>query len=136
VPGSDSGDETGIYLSGLSVSARVIAQAVWLYHRFTLRLRDVEGLLAERGVMVSHETIRQWCITLGLQFSRPIKARLGSRGNRWFLDELAVSIRGKRRYLWRAVDRDGDVLDILVQRRKDTRAARRFFGKLLKGQGQ
>ena len=114
----------------------VIAYTVWLYHRFALGLRDVEDLLAERGVTVSYETIRQWCATFGPQFARRIKARLGRCGDRWFLDEVVVSICGERRYLWRAVDQDGDVLDILVQKRKDTKAARRFFRKLLKGQGQ
>jgi putative transposase len=114
----------------------VIAHAVWLHHRFMLSLPDVENLLAEHGVMVSSETIRQWCTTFGPPFAGRIKARLGSRGDRWFLDEVVVSIRGKRRYLWRAVNQDGDVLDIRAHRRKDTRAARRFFGKLLKGQGQ
>ena len=113
----------------------VIAHTVWLYHRFALSLRDVEDLLAERGVTVSYETIRQWCATFGPHFARRIKARLGSRGDRWFLDEVVVSICGERRYLWRAVDQDGDVLNILVQKRKDTKAAKRFFRKLLKGQG-
>jgi putative transposase len=128
--------KTASIYRGYRFPPEVIAHAVWLYHRFTLSLRDVEDLLAERGVTVSYETIRQWCSTFGPQFARRIKARLGSRGDRWFLDEVVVSIRGKRRYLWRAVDQDGDVLDILVQKRKDAKAARRFFRKLLKGQGQ
>lgn len=126
---------TSIY-RGYRFPPDVIAHTVWLYHRFALSLRDVEDLLAERGVTVSYETIRQWCATFGPQFARRIKARLGSCGDRWFLDEVVVSICGERRYLWRAVDQDGDVLDILVQKRKDTKAARRFFRKLLKGQGQ
>ena len=94
----------------------IIAHAVWLYHRFALSWRDVENLLAERGIEVSYETIRQWCATFGPQFARRIKRRLGRRGDRWFLDEVVVSIGGRRRYLWRAVDQAGDVLDILVQR--------------------
>ena len=114
----------------------IIAHAVWLYYRVALSLRDVEDLLAERGVIVSYETIRQWCKVFGPQFAQRIKARLGNRGDRWFLDEMVVSIGGKRRYLWRAVDQDGDVLDILVQKRKDTTSATRFFRKLLKGQGE
>jgi len=101
-----------------------------------LSLRDVEDLLAARGVVVSYETIRQWSKVFGPQFAWRIKARLGSRGDRWFLDEMVVSIGGNRRYLWRAVDQDGDVLDILVQKRKDTKSAKRFFCKLLKGQGE
>ena len=121
---------------GYRFPPEVIAHSVWLYHRFPLGLRDIEDLLAERGVIVSYETILQWCATFGPQFASRIKGRLGRRGDRWFLDEVTVSICGKRRYLWRAIDQDGDVLDILIQKRKNTRAARRFFFKLLKGQGQ
>ena len=121
---------------GYRFAPDIIAHAVWLYHRFALSLRDVEDLLAERGIEVSYETIRQWCARFGPQFARRIKARLGRRGDRWFLDEMVVSIGGKRRYLWRAVDQDGDVLDILVQKRKDTRAARRFFRKRLTVRGE
>ena len=121
---------------GYRFAPDIIAHAVWLYHRFALSLRDVEDLLAERGIEVSSETIRQWCARFGPQFARRNEARLGRRGDRWFFDEMVVSIGGRRRYLWRAVDQDGDVLDILVQRRKDTRSARRFFRKLLKGQGE
>ena len=128
--------KTASIYRGYRFPPEVIAHAVWLYHRFTLSLRDVEDLLAERGVTVSYETIRQWCSTFGPQFARRIKARLGSRGDRWFLDEVVVPIHGKRRYLWRAVDQDGDVLDILVRKRKDAKSSRRFFRKLLKGQGQ
>ena len=102
---------------GYRFPSEIIAQAVWLYHRFKLSFRDVEDLLAERGVTVSYETIRQWCRTFGPQYARRIKRRLGPRGDRWFLDEVVVSIRGKRRYLWRAVDQDGDLIDILVQNR-------------------
>jgi len=112
----------------------IIAHAIWLYHRFTLSFRDVEDLLAERGITVSYETIRQWCQTFGPQYARRIKTRQGPRGDRWFLDEVVVSIQGKRRYLWRAVDQDGDLIEILVQKRKDTRAAQRFFRKLLSSQ--
>ena len=87
--------KTASIYRGYRFPPEVIAHAVWLYHRFTLSLRDVEDLLAERGVTVSYETIRQWCSTFGPQFARRIKARLGSRGDRWFLDEVVVSIRGK-----------------------------------------
>ena len=114
----------------------IIAHAVWLYHRFTLSLRDIEDLLAERGITVSYETIRQWCATFGPHYARRIRKSSGPRGNCWFLDEVTVSIQGQRRYLWRAVDQDGDVIDILVQKRKDTPAANRFFIKLLKSQRQ
>ncbi len=113
----------------------VIIHAVWLYHRFCLSLRDVEDLLAERGIVVTYETIRQWCRKFGTEYDRILKRRAGRLGDMWFLDELFVTIQGKRQYLWRAVDQDGDVIDILVQPRRDRRAAERFFRKLLKGQG-
>ena len=113
----------------------IISHGVWLYHRFSLSLRDVEDLLAERGITVSYEAIRLWCAKFGLDYARKLRRRQGRLGDTWLLDELFVSIRGERHYLWRAVDQDGDVIDILVQRRRDARAARRFFRKLLKGQG-
>lgn len=120
---------------GYRFPPNVISNAVWLYHRFTLSLCDIEDLLSKRGIEVSYETIRQWVAKFGPTFARRVKKRLGPRGDRWFLDEMTVSIRGERRYLWRAVDQDGDVLDILVQKRKNTEAAKRFFLKLVKGQG-
>ena len=105
-------------------------------HRFCLSFRDVEDLLAERGVTVSYEAIRQWCQTFGLDYARRLRSRRGRMGDTWYLDELFVKIQGRRRYLWRAVDQDGDVIDILVQARRDRQAATRFFRKLLKGQGR
>ena len=111
----------------------VIAHAVWLYHRFCLSFRDVQDLLAERGITVSHETIRQWRLKLGRSYARSLRRRQGRSGDTWFLDEVFISINGERRCLWRAVDQDGDVLDILVQKRRDKRAAKRFFLELLKG---
>ncbi len=119
---------------GYRFPPEIISHGIWLYHRFTLSLRDIEDLLAERNVIVSYESIRQWCATFGLDYARCLRKRRGAGGDRWFLDEVTVSIQGKRQYLWRAVDQDGDVLDILVQSRKDKRAAMRFFRKLLKGQ--
>jgi putative transposase len=113
----------------------IISHAVWLYHRFCLSFRDVEDLLAQRGVTVSYETVRHWCRTFGLDYARRLRRRQGRLGDRWYLDELFVTIQGQRQYLWRAVDQDGDVIDILVQPRRDRRAAARFFRKLLKGQG-
>jgi len=113
----------------------IISHAVWLYHRFCLSFRDVEDLLAERGITVSYETIRQWCRKFGSDYARTLKRRAGRLGDTWFLAELFVTIQGKRQYLWRAVDQDGDVIDILVQPRRGRRAAERFFRKLLKGQG-
>ena len=114
----------------------IISHAVWLYHRFSLSYREVEELLAERGVNVTYETIRQWCGKFGVQYARRLKRRQGRLGDTWYLDELFVTINGRRHYLWRAVDQDGDLIDILVQPRRDGRAARRFFRKLLKSQRQ
>jgi putative transposase len=94
----------------------------------------VEDLLAQRGITVSYETIRQWCRRFGIQYARMLRRRQGRLGDTWYLDELFVTIQGQRQYLWRAVDQDGDVIDILVQPRRDQRAAERFFRKLLKGQ--
>ena len=112
----------------------IISHAVWLYHRDCLSFRDVEDLLAERGIIVSYETIRQWCGKFGLDYARRLKRRQGRLGDTWFLDEVFVAINGQRQYLWRAVDQDGDLIDLLVQPRRDGRAARRFFRKLLKSQ--
>ena len=126
--------KTPIY-RGYRFPSEIISHAVWLYYRFCLSFRDVEDLLAERGVIVSYETIRQWSRKFGAEYARKLKRRQGRLGDTWHLDELFVTIRGQRQYLWRAVDQDGDVIDILVQPRRDRRAAKRFFRKLLKGQG-
>ncbi|MGB5295755.1 MAG: IS6 family transposase [Thermoanaerobaculia bacterium] len=120
---------------GYRIPPEIISHAVWLYYRFCLSFRDVEDLLAERGVIVSYETIRQWSRKFGAEYARKLKRRQGRLGDTWHLDELFVTIQGERQYLWRAVDQDGDVIDILVQPRRDRRAAKRFFRKLLKGQG-
>lgn len=116
--------------------SEIISHAVWLYHRFCLSFREVEELLAERGVTVTYETIRQWCQKFGPDYARKLKKRQGRLGDTWHIDEVFVTIQGQRQYLWRAVDQDGDVLDILVQRRRNQRAAKRFFRRLLKGQGR
>jgi putative transposase len=120
---------------GYRFPPEIISHAVWLYHRFCLSFRDVEELLAERGIMVTYETVRQWCRKFGPEYARRLKRRQGRLGDTWHLDELFVNIRGQQHYLWRAVDQDGDVIDILLQPRRDRRAAERFFRKLLKGQG-
>ena len=114
----------------------IISHAVWLYHRFGLSFRDVEDLLAERGITVTYEAIRHWCRTFGLDYARRLRHRRGRQGDTWYLDEVFVKIQGRQQYLWRAVDEDGDVLDILVQSRRNRRAAERFFRKLLKSQGR
>ena len=120
---------------GYRFPADIIAHAVWLYFRFSLSFRDVEDLLAQRGVTVTHETIRQWCRTFGRTYARRLRQRRGRLGDTWHLDELVVTLNGRPQYLWRAVDEDGDVLDILVQSRRNRRAAARFFRTLLKRQG-
>ena len=113
----------------------IISYAIWVYHRFCLSFRDVEDLLAERGIIVSYETIRIWCQKFGPDYARQLKRRQGRLGDIWHLDEVFIRINGKQQYLWCAVDQDGDVIDILVQRRRDQRAAQRFFRRLLRGQG-
>ena len=113
----------------------IISHAVWLYHRFSLSFRDVEDLLAERGITVSYEAIRQWCLTFGPGYARSLKRRQGRLGDTWHLDELFVSIRGRRHYLWRAVDQDGEVIDIFLQPRRDRCAAERFLRELVQDQG-
>jgi putative transposase len=118
---------------GYRFPPEIIAHAVWLYHRFCLSFRDVEELLAERGVTVSYEAVHQWCLRFGQAFAKRLRCRQGRLGDTWHLDEVFVTIGGERRYLWRAVDQDGEVLDILVQKRRDKHAAKRFFRKLLKG---
>ena len=119
---------------GYRFPPEIISHAVWLYHRFCLSLRDVEDLLAERGITVSYESIRQWCNRFGPEYARKLKKRQGQLGDTWYLDEVFIKNRGELNYLWRAVDQDGDTIDILVQKRRNKQAAKRFFRKLLKGQ--
>ena len=114
----------------------IISYAVWLYHRLTLSLRDVEDLLVEREILVSYEAIRYWCRKFGPSYSRTLRRKQGRLGDIWHVDELFITIRGQRRYLWRVVDQDGDVIDILVTKRRVRRAAKRFFRRALKHQGQ
>jgi len=116
--------------------SEIISHAIWLYHRFCLSFREVEELLAERGVTVTYETVRQWCQKFGPAYAHKLKKRQGRLGDTWHLDEVFVSIQGERHYLYRAVDQDGDVIDILVQHRRNQRAAERFFRRLLKSQGR
>ena len=116
--------------------AKIIRHAVWLYHRFTLSFRDVEDLLAERGIIVSYEAIRFWCLKFGPGYARSIRKKQSRLGDIWHVDELFLKINGQQVYLWRAVDQDGDVLDLLVTKQRNKRAAKRFFRKVLKGQGK
>ncbi len=110
----------------------IIGHAVWLYFRFALSYRDVEELLAERGVILADETVRQWCRKFGQTDANALRRRRPCPGDKWHLDEVSIRIHGEQHYLWRAVDQDGHVLDILVQSRRDKAAAKKFFRRLLK----
>ena len=112
----------------------IISHAIWLYFRFPLSLRMVEEMLAARGILVSHETVRQWARKFGQDFANQIRRWLPCAGDKWHLDEVCLMIRGTKHWLWRAVDQDGVVLDALVQSRRDKRAATRLLRKLLKRQ--
>jgi putative transposase len=118
---------------GYRFPAEVIGHAVWLYHRFPLSFREVGELLYERGITFSYESIRAWCATFGLEYAATLRRRAARPGDKWHLDELFIKVNGRMRYLWRAVDQDGNVLDVLVTDRRDTKAAKGFFRKLLKG---
>ncbi len=116
-------------------SPDIIRYAVWLYHRFTLSHRDIEDLLAERGISVSYESIRLWCIKFGPKFARRLRRKHEGFGDTFYIDEVFVRIRGKQQYLWRAVDQDGDVVDVFLQDRRDAGAAKRFFRRLIRRHG-
>jgi len=109
----------------------VISQCVWLYFRFSLSYRDVELMMAERGVVVSYETVRAWCSKFGREYAKRLRRNRGRLADTWHLDEMYLKIDGNFQYLWRAVNQEGQVVDILVQSRRDTSAAKRFFSKLL-----
>src|SRR5215216_6750281 len=120
--------------AGHRFPAEIISFAVWLYFRFPLSLRRVDEILAARGIDGSHETVRQWGLKFGQAFANQIRRRLPRVGDKWHLDEVAVKIAGVKHWLWRAVDQTGIVLDVLVQSRRDKRAAERLLRKLLKRQ--
>src|SRR6516165_1872055 len=120
--------------TGYRFPAEIIGHAVWLYFRFPLGLRMVEELLAARGIIVSHETVRQCVRKFGQRFAHQIRRRLPRAGDKWHLDEVVLKFSGVKHWLWRAVDQTGMVLDVLVQRRRDKRAAKRLLRKLLKRQ--
>jgi putative transposase len=113
----------------------IIRYAIWLYARFTLSFRDVEELLAERGVDASYETVRRWVLKFGLAIAANIRRSRPRPSDHWHLDEMVISIRGDRYWLWRAVDNEGEVLDFLVQRRRNAKVARKLMVKLLKKYG-
>ncbi len=110
----------------------IIQHAVWLYYRFNLSHRDVEDLLAVRGIVVSYESVRMWCNKFGPRYARRLKRRHQGFGDTFFIDEVFVKINGIQHYLWRAVDQDGEIVDVFLQRRRDGKAAKRFFKRLLK----
>ena len=118
---------------GFRFPQEIISHAVWLYHRFSLSFRDVEEFLYSRGVAVTYETVRQWCRKFGQTFANQLRRRRAQPGDKWHLDEVFLKINGKTHYLWRALDQNGNVLDILVQSRRNKTAAKKFFRKLLKG---
>ena len=124
-----------ISYSGYRFPRDVIHRAVWMYVRFTLSFRDVEELLAERGIVVSYETIRRWVASFGPAIARKLRAKRPAPHPRWHLDEMFVRIGGRQMYLWRAVDAEGEVLDVLVQTKRDKAAAIKLMRKLLKKQG-
>ncbi len=113
----------------------IIQHPIWLYFKFSLSYRDVEDLLAERGIEVSYETVRRWVLKFGSAYARKLRAFRARPSGQWYLDEVFVSINGKRSYLWRAVDSEGEVLETLVQSRRNKRAALKLMRKLLKKQG-
>ncbi|CDN51358.1 IS6 family transposase [Neorhizobium galegae] len=114
---------------------QIISHAVWLYFRFPLSLRLVEEILLERGIVVSYETIRRWGRKFGVAYAKQLRRKKPSRKDIWHLDEVVISIGGRKHWLWRAVDQDGYVLDEIVQTRRDTKAAKRLLVRLLKKQG-
>src|SRR6267142_5057015 len=110
-----------------------IRHCVWLDFRFSVSFRDVEELMSSRGVSVTYVTVREWCLKFGQTYANGLRRKSNRPGDRWHLDEVFLKINGRPHYLWRAVDQDGDILDILVQSRRDKKAAKRFFRKLLTG---
>jgi len=127
---------SAISYAGYRFPPDVISYAVWLYYRFPLSLRMVEELLAARGIELTYETVRRWAMKFGLDIARRIRSTALARGDKWHLDEVVVTINGKKHWLWRAVDQQGVVLDVLVQSRRDRHAARRLMRKLLRKHGR
>lgn len=134
VVGWASGRRVIVVVQGYRHPVEIISHCVWLYFRFPLSYREVEEMMTERGVIVSSEAIRPWCAKLGPAYAQSLRRRQSCRGDEWPLDRrCSVTINGKRRYLWRAVERDGNVLDVVVTSRRRVKAATRFFRKLLMG---
>jgi putative transposase len=110
----------------------IISYAVWLYYRFNLSHRDIEDLLAQRGISVSDESVRCWCLKFGPKYAKRLRKKHRGFGDKFFVEEVFIRIGGKQHYLWRAVDQDGEVVDVLLQTRRNTSAAMRFFNRILK----
>ncbi len=123
-------------LKGFRFPREIIAYAVWAYHRFALSTADVEDLLAERGVIVSREAVRLWVNRFGSQFAACIRRDRPQPHDKWHMDEMVVPINGVKYWLWRAIDGNGDVLDILIQPRRNAKAAKRFVGRLVAAHGE
>ncbi len=119
--------KNGNIYHGFRHPGEIISHTVWLYYRFTLSFRGVEEILAYRGIDVTYESIRQWCYHFGQDYSKKIRAKRMQSGDIWHLDEVFIKIKGKLHYLWRAVDQDGDTLDILVQSRKNKKSGQKVF---------
>jgi putative transposase len=113
----------------------IISYAVWLYYRFNLSHRDIEDLLAQRGITVSREAIRLWSIKFGARYARRLKRKHRGYGDTFYIDEVFIKINGKQHYLWRAIDQDGEVVDVYLQAKRDGTAAKRFFRRLLRSHG-
>ena len=113
----------------------IISYAVWLYYRYNLSHRDIEDLLAERGIIVTRESIRLWCIKFGALYAKRLKRKHRGYGDTFYIDEVFIKINGKQHYLWRAVDQDGEVVDVYLQAKRDGAAAKRFFKRLLRNNG-
>ena len=112
--------------------AEIIQYAVWLYFRFNLSHRDIEDLLAQRGIIVSRESIRLWCHKFGSKYATKLRKKHQGYGDTFFIDEVFIKIDGKQHYLWRAVDQDGEVVDVFLQKRRNAKAAKRFFMRFLR----
>ena len=119
------------HIKGFRFPRAIISYTVWVYHRFNLSTADVQDLLAERGITVSREAIRLWVNRFGRHFANCIRRDRPRPNDKWHMDEVVIAIRGKKYWLWHAIDADGDVLDILVQTRRNAKAAKRFFQRLI-----
>ena len=124
---------SAVSYKGHRYPVEIISHCVWLYYRFALSLRDISEMMLERGVVVSHETVRQWCARFGQGYANQLRRRRPRPGDKWHVDEVFIRINGQHHYLWRAVDQDGNVVDVLVQSRRNAVAAKKFFRRLLKG---